>query len=112
DAGLIRLDDRLAARRLGERRVQVRVQVVDGLEPEQPALPARVGRLQHRRDADGLDRRSSLEQRAHAGERGLRDAVLGEQGAPRAISVSLPPSPSTIWYRLSLDVSLSGPFVP
>ena len=54
------LDDRLAGRRLGERRVQVAVEVVERLEQEEAALAAGVGRLEHRREADGLRGRAPL----------------------------------------------------
>ena len=48
------LEHDLAAAGLGERSVQVRVEIVDRLEPEDPALPAGVGRLQHGGEPDRL----------------------------------------------------------
>ena len=73
-----RLDDRLARRRLRERRVQVRLEVVERSDLEDAALAARVRGLQHGGHADGLERGASLRDRAQGGEARLRDAVLGE----------------------------------
>ena len=65
-----RFDDRLAGARLRERRVEVRLEVVERVDPEDPALAARIGRLQHRRQAD-LERAVPLAEVTHRGERGL-----------------------------------------
>ena len=46
------LEDRLPPPRLGERRMQVRLEVVPRVDAEDAALPARVGRLEHGRHAD------------------------------------------------------------
>ncbi len=77
------LDDRLAGRRLGERGVQVPVEVVERLEQEEAALAARVGRLQHRREPDRLGGGRRLAPRAHRGEPRLRHAALGEPAPHR-----------------------------
>ena len=77
------LDDRLVGRRLGERRVQVPVEVVERLEHEQAALAAGVGRLQDGREADGLGRRHRLAPHAHGRVAGLRHAALGEPAPHR-----------------------------
>ena len=77
------LEDRLAARRRGERLVQVRVDVVDRLDAEDTALAARVGGLEHRREADLVGRAAALRERAHRGEPGLRHAGVGEPRAHR-----------------------------
>ena len=49
------LEDRLPGRGRGERLVQVRLDVVERLDAEDAALTARVGRLEHGREADLLD---------------------------------------------------------
>ena len=84
-----RLEDRLLVERLRQRRVQVQLEIVLGLEQEEPALPGRVGRLQHRREADPLRRDARLVQRAHRRELRLRHAVLRE-GARIAILLVIP----------------------
>ena len=70
--------------RLGERRVEVRVEVVLRLEPEDAALAARVGGLQHRGEADrlagGTARSASA---AHGREPRLRHARVGERAPHR-----------------------------
>ena len=66
--------------RLGERRVQVRVEVVGGLEAEDAALAARVGRLEHRREADRLERGARP-------RRGARTAAKRGCGTPASASV-------------------------
>jgi hypothetical protein len=57
------LEDRTPARPTRERLVQVRVEVVERLDPEDAALAARVGGLQHRREARPRRRRSPSRQR-------------------------------------------------
>ena len=75
------LDDALLLRRLGERGVEVAVEVVLALEPEDTTLPARVGRLQHGGQPDRLQRAPALRERSHGGERRLRHAVVRERAA-------------------------------
>ena len=77
------LEDRLLRRRRRERLVQVRVDVVDRLDEEDPALAAGVGRLQHRREADLVGGAMALRQRAHRSEPRLRHARLGERAPHR-----------------------------
>ena len=83
------LEDALLLRRLGERRVEVAVEVVRALDPEDAALAARVGRLEHRRQPDRPQRPPALAERANGGERRLRHAFLGE-GAPHHDLVAHP----------------------
>src|SRR5436190_10784907 len=52
---VVGLDDRLALLRGRERGVQVRLEVVVGAEEEDAALSRRVRRLQHRRQAGGVE---------------------------------------------------------
>ena len=77
------LDDRLLGGGLGERHVQVGVELVLRLDVEDAALPARVGRLQHRRHADGVERGAGAQQVACAREGRLRHAGVGERPAHR-----------------------------
>ena len=77
------LQDRLPGRRLGQRRVEVRFEVSRRVDAEDPSLPARVDRLQDRRQADRVDRRASLREAPHGRERRLGDALLGEDPAHR-----------------------------
>ena len=57
--------------------------VVERLDAEDAALAARVGGLQHRREADLVGRAAALGERAHRGEARLRHAGLGEPRAHR-----------------------------
>ena len=66
-----------------ERLVQVRLDVVERLDAEDAALPARVGRLEHRREADLVGRAPALGDRAQRREARLRHADLGEPAAHR-----------------------------
>ena len=66
-----------------QRDVEVRVEVVHRLEPEDAALPARVGRLQHGGEADGLRRGQRLAQVARGREARLRHSRLGEPAPHR-----------------------------
>ena len=75
------LDDALLLRRLGERGVEVAVEIVLALEPEDATLPARVGRLQNGRQPDRLQRAPALRERSHGGERRLRHAVVRKRAA-------------------------------
>ena len=77
------LDDRLAARRLGERGVQVRVEVLARGDEEDPALAARVGRLQDGRHADRVEGGARAQEVARGGEARLRHARVGERAAHR-----------------------------
>ena len=77
------LDDRLLGLRLGEGDVEVREEVVLGLDQEDPALAARVGRLQHRRQADVPQGRARLVHRPERGEARLRHACVGEPASHR-----------------------------
>ena len=61
--------------------MQVRLDVVDRVDEEDPALAARVGRLQHRREADLVGRAMPLGQRPQRREPRLRHALLGERAA-------------------------------
>ena len=61
--------------------MEVAVEVVLALEPEDATLPARVGRLQHGRQPDRLQRAPALCERAHGGERRLRHAVVRERAS-------------------------------
>ena len=63
--------------------MQVPVEVVKALDPEEPALPGRVGRLEHGRHAHSLQRRVGLVQVACGCEPRLRDASLGEPASLR-----------------------------
>ena len=58
--------------------MQVRLDVADRLDDEDPALPARVGRLQHRGEADLLGRAIALREDPKRREPRLGNAVLGE----------------------------------
>jgi hypothetical protein len=78
-----RLDNCLAAAGLRQGGVEVRVEIVRRVEPEDAALPARVGGLEHRRQAGRLQRRVLLAQPAQSCERRLRDAALREQAPHR-----------------------------
>ena len=82
------LEDRLARARLGERGGQVALELAPRLDPEEAALAARVGRLQHRRQRRRPASAASTSlAEASAGERRLRDAGVGEDaGASRACS--------------------------
>ena len=73
------LEDRLAGRGLGERRVEVRLQVARVVDPEDPTLSARVDRLEHGGEPDRVDRGSSLGEAPDRRERRLRDPLLGER---------------------------------
>jgi hypothetical protein len=77
------LDDRLLGRRLGEGRVQVPLEVVGGVEPEDAALPSGVGRLEHGRETDRLERGAALVERPDGRELGLRHAGLPQPPAHR-----------------------------
>ena len=77
------LDDRLVGLRLGERDVQMRVELVLRLDVEDAALAARVGGLQHRRDAGRVERGARALQVARSGEPRLRHAAR-----PRASAAS------------------------
>ena len=63
--------------------MQVRVDLVERLDAEDAALAARVGRLQHRREADLVRRAAPLRDRADGGEARLRHAGLGEPAPHR-----------------------------
>ena len=73
------LEDRLLGRRLGERGVEVGVEVVGRLEPEEPPLAAGVRRLEHGGKADRLGRDPGVVEPVHCSEARLRDAVIGEE---------------------------------
>jgi hypothetical protein len=75
------LDDRLLGRRLGQRPVEVPLEVVQRVEPEDAALATRVGRLQHGREPDSARGAARLVQRPHRREARLRDAGVGEEPA-------------------------------
>jgi hypothetical protein len=72
------LDDRFLRTRFRQRGVQVSLEVVDGLEAEDPTLTARVGGLEHGGEADGLGGRMRPVEIAHRREPGLRHPALGE----------------------------------
>ena len=78
-----RLDNCLAAAGLRQRGVEVRVEIVRRIEPEDAALPARVGGLEHRGQAGRLQCRVLLAQPAQSCERRLRNAALREQAPHR-----------------------------
>jgi hypothetical protein len=77
------LEDRFAGRRHRERFVQVGFDVVERVDAEDAALPARVGRLQHRGHAHLVERAVPLRQLPQRCEAGLRHARLGETAAHR-----------------------------
>jgi len=78
DPLVVALDDRLLGRRFGQRRVQMSLEIVDRVEPEDAALTAGVRGLQHSREADGLDGRVRLVQRARGRVPRLRHARVGK----------------------------------
>jgi hypothetical protein len=61
----------------------VGVEVVARVEEEDPALAARVGRLEDGGQAHGLERGATLGDRPHGGEARLRDPGVGEPAAHR-----------------------------
>ena len=63
--------------------MDVPVELVLRLDVEDPALAAGVGRLQHRRDADGVERGPGALHVTGAGEARLRHARVGERAAHR-----------------------------
>src|SRR4029078_10677311 len=75
------LENRLAAGRLGERRVEVRLEIARGLDTEETALPAGVDGLEDGRKADRVQRSASLRKIADCSERRLRDGFLPERTA-------------------------------
>ena len=72
------LEHDLAARGFGERGMQVRLEVLDRVEAEDAALPARVGGLQDGWEADGLRGRRGVAHRTRGGVLRLRHALFGE----------------------------------
>ena len=78
---VIALEDDLAARRFDERCVQVAVEIVRRLEEEEPALSSGVRGLEHRREADLLDRGRDLASQPERRVARLRHAG-GGQHAP------------------------------
>ena len=74
-----RLEDRLACGRLGERRVEMGLEVSGRLDPEETPLAAGVDRLQHGRKPDRGDRSAALGEAADRGERRLRDSLLRQR---------------------------------
>ena len=77
------LEDRLRRRRLGERGVQVGVEVVGGRDVDAPALAAGVRGLQHGGEPDRLERGARAREIARRGEPRLRHAGVGERAAHR-----------------------------
>ena len=75
------LEDALLLGGLGERRVQMPVEIVLALDPEDASLASRVGGLQDAGNPDRLERASALDERADRCERRLRYALLGERAA-------------------------------
>jgi hypothetical protein len=72
------LEQRLPGGRLRERRMEVRLELSGLVDPEEPALALRVCGLEHCGQTDGVDCRPSLCEIPNGGERGLRQAFLGE----------------------------------
>ena len=72
------LDDHLAGRRLADRVLEVGLDIRGRLQPRHAALAARVGRLDHGREADVLRGRERLAERLRRAEPRLRYAGLGE----------------------------------
>ncbi len=75
------LEDALLLGGLRKGGVEVAVEVVVALDPEDTPLTARVCGLQDAGRPDGLERSPALDERADGGERRLRHAVLGERAA-------------------------------
>ena len=78
DPLVVALDDRLLARRLGQRGMEMRLEVLDRVEPEDAALASGIRGLQHSREPDGLGGRIGLVQRAGGREPRLRHPCLGQ----------------------------------
>ena len=78
-----RLDDRLAGRRLRQRRVQVRLEIVERPDLEDAALAAGVRRLQHGGHSDRFERGAPLAERAQRRELRLWHTVLGKESSHR-----------------------------
>ena len=76
-------DDRLLRRRLGERGMHVRVELVLRLDVEDPSLAAGVGRLQHRRHPDRVQGCARAQHVACPREARLRHACVGERAPHR-----------------------------
>ena len=72
------LEDAFLLHRLRQRCVQVRIEIVRGVDAEDPALAARVGRLQDGGQADGAQCAAPFGERAHRSEGRLRHPVVGE----------------------------------
>ena len=77
------LEDRLAPGRLGQRGVQVRLEIAGCLDPEDAALPPGVDGLEDGRKADRLQRGAPLGEVPNRRERRLWDPLLGERPAHR-----------------------------
>ncbi len=72
------LEDALLLGGFRQRCMEVAVEIVFALDPEDASLAARVGRLQDTGEANGLERAPALDERADGGERRLRHAFLGK----------------------------------
>ena len=75
------LEDALLLGRLGQRRVEVAVEVVGALDPEDAALAARVGGLQHGGQPTVLERPPAFDEGTHGRKRRLRHTLLGKCAA-------------------------------
>ena len=75
------LEDAFLLRRLRQRCMQMAVEVVGALDPENASLAARIGRLQDRWHSHRGQGSTTLDERAHRRERRLRHAVLGERAS-------------------------------
>jgi hypothetical protein len=83
EAFVVALENRLFRGRLGERRVQVGVEVVPRLDPEDAALAAGVGRLHHGGKPNRVERGVGLVDRPNGRVAGLRHACIGEPRSHR-----------------------------
>jgi UDP-glucose 4-epimerase len=79
------LEQSLLRAGLGEGGMEMRLEVAGLVDPVETTLALRVGRLEHRRETDGLGCGSALGEVPHRGERGLRQPFLGERAAHREL---------------------------
>ena len=79
------LEERLVGRRLGDRLVEVALELIARLDAKDGALAARVDGLQDRREGDLLERGVDIRRRAEARVRRLRKSGCTERVTHRAL---------------------------